>query len=121
MNTLLNFKNRLRVLMFVCVGVFGFTSDAFAFDIPNNTTYYFDNSQTSWSTPHIFIGTASYLRSYQMTQVGSTDIYSITMTAWTGATAVFFANTDGGISGGSTSFNVGSIPTGAAPRTLNYC
>jgi hypothetical protein len=125
MNTLLNFKNRLRVLMFVCVGVFGFTSDAFAFDIPNNTTYYFDNSQTSWSTPHIFIGTASYLRSYVMTSVGN-DIWSFTVTPqWTGATAFYFGNGSGGatVLAGSSSYNVstaaGSLPTPITGKTNN--
>ena len=125
MNTLLHFKNRLRVLMFVCVGVFGFASDAFAFDIPNNTTYYFDNSQTSWSTPHIFIGTASYLRSYVMTSVGN-DIWSFTVTPqWTGATAFYFGNGSGGatVLAGSSSYNVstaaGSLPTPITGKTNN--
>ena len=119
---LLNLKKRIQVLVIVLVGFLGVSQSAYAFDIPASTTYYFDNSQTQWTSTNVYfyVGHASYLRSYQMTQVGSTDIYSITMAAWSGATAVFFANTAGGISGGSSSFNVGSIPATAAPRTANY-
>jgi hypothetical protein len=118
-----NLKKYLIVFSIFFVGIFGVTSKVNAFDIPNNTTYYFDNSQTQWGTVYFFVGHASYLRSYVMTS-GSNDIYSITMATWNGATAVYFGNGSGGVSAGSGSYNVstaaGSLPTPLTGKTANF-
>ncbi len=87
-------------------------------------TYYFDNSQTQWTNVYLFIGHSTYVRSYQLT-AGSNDIYSVSMSSWDGATAVYFANGDGGVSGGSSTVNINTAPNGLptqniTARTSNY-
>ena len=49
-NTLFNLKKHMQVLVLALVGFLGMSQSAYAFDIPVNTTYYFDNSQTQWSS-----------------------------------------------------------------------
>ncbi|HOH96608.1 MAG TPA: hypothetical protein PK638_05445 [Candidatus Enterocola sp.] len=65
------------------------------------------------------------MRSYQLT-AGNNDICSVSMSSsWNGATAVYFANGDGGVSGGSSTVNINTAPNGLptqniTARTSNY-
>lgn len=109
--------SKFLLIIFLFLG-----SKAFCFNLSG--TYYFDNSQTQWSNVYMFVGHGSYLISYPM-NAGSNDVYSYNFaSAWNGATAVFFANGDGGLSGGSGSYNVTSTtyPTNniSSRTTANY-
>lgn len=69
---------------------------------------YFDNYNTKWSTVYCFLGHGSYIRSYQMT-LDSDDIWKTTVSfnnEWSDATGIFFATTDGGVSSGTSDYNI---------------
>lgn len=116
------FKTMKKISKFLLIIFLFLGSKAFCFNLSG--TYYFDNSQTQWSNVYMFVGHGSYLISYPM-NAGSNDVYSYNFaSAWNGATAVFFANGDGGLSGGSGSYNVTSTtyPTNniSSRTTANY-
>lgn len=77
-------------------------------------TYYFDNSQTQWSSVYLVIGHYGYLRSYQASLVsGSGNIYSVTVgSTWSDAKGWYFANGSGGsaITSGTSSYNINTLP-----------
>lgn len=114
-------KNHIKYIVFL-ISFLCLSINSYAWDLAAGT-YYFDNSQTQWTNVYLFIGHDSYVRSYQLT-AGNNDIYSVSMSSWNGATAVYFANGDGGVSGGSSAVNIntapGSMPTQITARTSNY-
>lgn len=111
-----NVKKKVFVLYISLVGFsLSFSSDVAAFNVPAGT-YYFDNSQTNWSNVYLFIGHGSYVISYQMTSSGNApDVYSYNLLGlWSGATGFFFANNSGGVTSGSSSYNINTA-IGAFP------
>ncbi len=86
-------------------------------------TIYFDNSNTNWTNVYFFIGHDSYVRSYTMSKVSGTDnIYSYTVSGWSDANGFYFANGNGGVSGGSSSKNINNSASdlGLSARTAKY-
>ena len=69
---------------------------------------YFDNTKTQYSSVYVFLGHNSYLKSYKMS-LDSDNIWKTDESFsnnWNDATAIYFASTDGGVSGGSGSYNM---------------
>ena len=89
------------------ISLLWFTSALFAFDLPAGN-YYFDNSQTQWASVYLFVGHGTYVRSYQLTSPN--DIYTVSMTVWSGATGYYFANNNGGVISGSSAYNINTAP-----------
>ena len=101
------FYEKLRKTIILTISLLWFTSSLFAFDLPAGN-YYFDNSQTQWASVYLFVGHGSYVRSYQLTSPN--DIYTVSMSVWSGATGYYFANNNGGVISGSSSFNINTLP-----------
>lgn len=86
-------------------------------------TIYFDNTNSQWDTPYIFLGHGSYVRSYAMTAVpGEDGLFQFTIQTgqWADATGFFFANSGGIVSGGSSTCNIGSTAAqlGVTAKTI---
>ena len=105
------FADKPRKLIILVISFFCYSSAMFAFNIPAGN-YYFDNSQTQWPSVYLFVGHGSYISSYQLTS--STDIYTVNMSLWSGATGYYFANNNGGVISGSGSYNI-NTPPGSLP------
>jgi hypothetical protein len=98
----------MKKLFTLLIATFSISLSA-QFNIPVGT-YYFDNSQTGWSEVYLFIGHATYVRSYQMSSTGNApDVFSFSLgSAWNAATGFYFANNSGGVTGGSGSYDIGT-------------
>ena len=69
---------------------------------------YFDNTKTQYSSVYAFIGHGSYIKSYKMS-LDSDNIWKTETSfnnEWNDATNIYFASSDGGVSGGTGSYNM---------------
>ena len=69
---------------------------------------YFDNTKTQYSSVYVFLGHSGYLKSYKMT-LDSDNIWKTETSfnnEWNDATNIYFASSAGGVSGGSSSYNM---------------
>ncbi|MGN0476066.1 MAG: starch-binding protein, partial [Ruminococcus sp.] len=69
---------------------------------------YFDNTKTQYSSVYCFLGHSTYIKSYKMS-LDSDNIWKTDTSfnnEWNDATNIYFASADGGVSGGTSSYNM---------------